>query len=118
MPSVSQLELTVRYTHCIWAMLHELRVKVPASRRLGGVSFSPSTGAQGAGESEKDPSHEVSFVSCSDRDSALTRAVDRLDRLTCKRSWTQGHDFIPSSLSFWHAGSCHSKAFVRPILQH
>ncbi|KAI9570438.1 CTLH/CRA C-terminal to lish motif domain-containing protein [Boletus coccyginus] len=59
MPSISYLELAVRYTHCLWAMLHELRVKVPTAYRLSGVSPSPSTGPQGASESEKELSHEA-----------------------------------------------------------
>lgn len=62
MPSISYLELAVRYTHCLWAMLHELRVKVPAAYRLSGVSPFPGAGAQGVSESEKELSHEVSFT--------------------------------------------------------
>lgn len=61
MPSVSYLELAVRYTHCLWATLHELRVKVPAAHRPGGVSPPHGTGPQGAGESDKEPFLEVSF---------------------------------------------------------
>ena len=62
MPSVSYLELAVRYTHCLWAILHELRVKVPATYRLGGVSLPLGTGSQSTGESEKEPFHEVTFA--------------------------------------------------------
>ncbi|KAG8214504.1 hypothetical protein J3R82DRAFT_9560 [Butyriboletus roseoflavus] len=58
MPSVSYLELAVRYTHCLWAILHELRVK----DRLGGVSLPLGTGSQRTGESEKEPIQEVSFA--------------------------------------------------------
>ena len=60
MPSVSYLELAVRYTHCLWATLHELRVKVPAAHRLFGVSLPLTTGPQGTGESEKELFREVS----------------------------------------------------------
>lgn len=60
MPSVSYLELAVRYTHSLWSMLHELRVKVPTAYRLNGFSLPVSTGPQGTGESEKELSHEVS----------------------------------------------------------
>jgi len=59
MPSVSYLELAVRYTHCLWATLHELRVKVPAAHRLSGVSLPLTTGPQGTGESEKEPFQEA-----------------------------------------------------------
>ncbi|KAG8217880.1 hypothetical protein J3R82DRAFT_6046 [Butyriboletus roseoflavus] len=59
MPSVSYLELAVRYTHCLWAILHELRVKVPATHRLGGISLPLGTGSQSTGESEKEPFHEA-----------------------------------------------------------
>ena len=97
MPSVSYLELAVRYTHCLWAMLHQLRVKVPATHRPSGISLPLSTGSQGTGESEKESSHDVSFV-CFDRDSALTQANDRLDLSTCNSSWAQGHDSVPLSL--------------------
>ena len=62
MPSVSRLELAVRYTHCLWAMLHEMRVKVPAAHRLNGLSFPVATSAQGTGESEKELSQEVRVV--------------------------------------------------------
>jgi hypothetical protein len=62
MPSVSYLELAVRYTHCLWATLHELRVKVPAAHRLSGVSLPLTTGPQGTGESEKEPFQEASFA--------------------------------------------------------
>ncbi|KAF8136785.1 CTLH/CRA C-terminal to lish motif domain-containing protein [Boletus edulis] len=61
MPSVSYLELAVRYTHCLWAMLHELRVKLPVAHRPSGVSLPPGIGPQGTGESEKELSHEASF---------------------------------------------------------
>lgn len=61
-PSVSYLELVVRYTHCLWAMLHQLRVKVPANHRPSGVFLPLSAGSQDAGESEKEPSQEVSPV--------------------------------------------------------
>ncbi|KAF8447497.1 CTLH/CRA C-terminal to lish motif domain-containing protein [Boletus edulis BED1] len=61
MPSVSYLELAVRYTHCLWAMLHELRVKLPVAHRPSGVSLPPSIGPQGTGESEKELSHEASL---------------------------------------------------------
>lgn len=83
MPSVSHLELAVRYTHCLWATLHELRVKVPIAHRPGGVSL--PLGTQGAGESEKEPFHEVSFA-CFDRKFVLMYANNRLDLSTCNSS--------------------------------
>ncbi|KAH0827025.1 hypothetical protein J3R83DRAFT_4706 [Lanmaoa asiatica] len=57
MPSVSYLELAVRYTHCLWATLHELRVKVPDANRPSGISLPLCT--RGAGESEKESFHEA-----------------------------------------------------------
>ncbi|KAG9318856.1 hypothetical protein JVU11DRAFT_962 [Chiua virens] len=54
MPSVSYLELAVRCTHHLWALLHELRVKIPAARRPSGISLPLSTSSQDGGESEKE----------------------------------------------------------------
>ena len=58
MPSVSYLELAVRHTHSLWAMLHELRVKIPVASRPKGVFLPLNTGG-----SEKELSQEASFVS-------------------------------------------------------
>ncbi|KIK92407.1 hypothetical protein PAXRUDRAFT_147397 [Paxillus rubicundulus Ve08.2h10] len=57
MPTVSYLELAVRYTHFSWAALHELRVKVPASSHPpSGVALPPRAKTQSA----SGPSCEVS----------------------------------------------------------
>ncbi|KAF9246135.1 CTLH/CRA C-terminal to lish motif domain-containing protein [Melanogaster broomeanus] len=61
MPTVSHLELAVRYTHCLWAALNEHGVKIPAnSRRPSGVALPPSAKTQSTSASEKEPSYEVS----------------------------------------------------------
>ncbi|KIJ04845.1 hypothetical protein PAXINDRAFT_159237, partial [Paxillus involutus ATCC 200175] len=60
MPTVSCLELAVRYTHFSWAVLHELRVKVSASSQPSGVALPPRAKAQSTGGSEKEPSFEAS----------------------------------------------------------
>jgi len=59
MPSVSYLERAVRYTHCLWGMLHELRAKVPAAHRPRGVSLLLGTGSQGAREPDKETFYEA-----------------------------------------------------------
>ncbi|KAF8844601.1 hypothetical protein BDN67DRAFT_987829 [Paxillus ammoniavirescens] len=59
MPTVSYLELAVRYTHFSWAVLHELRVKVSAGSQPSGVVLPPRAKSQSAGGSEKEPSFEA-----------------------------------------------------------
>lgn len=87
MPSISYLELAVRYTHCLWATLHELRVKVPAAaHRLSGVSLPLTTGPQDTGESEKEPFQEASMPVRFDRSFILTWPNGRLDLSTCNSS--------------------------------
>lgn len=56
MPVISDVELAVRYTHCLWSTLHTMRSRLPPrSRWPAGVSLLPDLDDKTSVGSEKEP---------------------------------------------------------------
>ncbi|KAI6005666.1 PQ loop repeat-domain-containing protein [Pisolithus albus] len=65
MPVISDVELAVRYTHCLWSTLHTMRSRLPPrSRWPAGVSLLPDLDDKTSVGSEKEPPEVSQFSNC------------------------------------------------------